>query len=75
MIFIVNNKYLLYNVKLFIIEFIAILAIVIKMPFNTIIEVPVGTRIIALSDLHGDLDALLIAIRDCAIVIKCNLGK
>ena len=45
------------------------------MPFNTIIDVSIGTRIIALSDLHGDLDALLIAIRDCAKVIKCNLGK
>ena len=45
------------------------------MPFNTIIDVSIGTRIIALSDLHGDLDALLIALQDCAKVIKCNLGK
>ena len=43
------------------------------MPFKTVIDVPIGTRIIALSDLHGDLDALLIAFRDCAKVIKCNL--
>ena len=43
------------------------------MPFDTVIDVPIGTRIIALSDLHGDLDALLIAFRDCAKVIKCNL--
>ena len=39
--------------------------------FKTVIYVPIGTRIIALSDLHGDLDALLIALRDCAKVIKC----
>ena len=44
-----------------------------KTNFKTVIDVPVGTRIIALSDLHGDLDALLIAFRDCAKVIKCNL--
>lgn len=44
-----------------------------KMDFKTVIDVPLGTRIIALSDLHGDLDALLIALRDCAKVIKCNL--
>ena len=43
------------------------------MAFKTVIDVPIGTRIIALSDLHGDLDALLIALRDCAKVIKCNL--
>lgn len=43
------------------------------MPFNTVIDVSIGTRIIALSDLHGDIDALLIALRDCAKVIKCNL--
>ena len=43
------------------------------MPFKTVIDVPIGTRIIALSDLHGDLDALLISLRDCSKVIKCNL--
>jgi hypothetical protein len=45
------------------------------MPFTTVIDVPIGTRIIALSDLHGDIDALLISLRDCSKVIKCNLGK
>ena len=40
--------------------------------FNTEINVPLDTRIIALSDIHGDIDALIIALRDCAKVIKSN---
>jgi hypothetical protein len=37
--------------------------------FQTDMTVPDDTRIITLSDIHGDLDALIIALRDCAKVI------
>ena len=33
-------------------------------------DVPESTRIITLSDIHGDLEALLICLRDCAHVIR-----
>jgi hypothetical protein len=34
------------------------------------LNIPADTRIIALSDIHGDIDALIIALRDCAKVIQ-----
>lgn len=40
--------------------------------FITKLNVRPDTRIIALSDIHGDIDALIIALRDCAKVIKSN---
>ena len=40
--------------------------------FITKLNVPQDTRIIALSDIHSDIDALIIALRDCAKVIKSN---
>lgn len=33
-----------------------------------------ATRIISLSDIHGDMDALIIALRDCARVIRPHSG-
>jgi hypothetical protein len=38
--------------------------------FTTRLEISKGTRIIALSDIHGDIDALIIALRDCASVMS-----
>ena len=40
------------------------------MAFTTMMNVSPDTRIIALSDIHGDIDALIIALRDCAKVIS-----
>ena len=40
--------------------------------FTTRLAVSEKTRIIALSDIHGDIDALIIALRDCASVISKN---
>jgi hypothetical protein len=34
------------------------------------LDIDPSTRIISLSDIHGDIDALIIALRDCAKVIK-----
>ena len=34
------------------------------------LDIDPATRIISLSDIHGDIDALIIALRDCAKVIK-----
>lgn len=38
--------------------------------FETKIVIPHNTPIYALSDIHADIDALIIALRDCAHVIK-----
>ena len=38
--------------------------------FKTELMIPLDTPIISLSDIHGDIDALIIALRDCAKVIK-----
>ena len=38
--------------------------------FSTKLTISERTRIIALSDIHGDIDALIIALRDCASVIS-----
>lgn len=38
--------------------------------FSTNLHIDDKTRIIALSDIHGDIDALIIALRDCAQVIS-----
>lgn len=40
--------------------------------FQTELNVSPNTPIIALSYIHGDIDALIIALRDCAKVIKSN---
>jgi len=40
--------------------------------FQTDIIISQDTPIISLSDIHGDIDALIIALRDCAKVIKSN---
>lgn len=40
--------------------------------FKTDIIISQDTPIISLSDIHGDIDALIIALRDCAKVIKSN---
>ena len=44
------------------------------MVWQTNIYDPNITRIIALSDIHGDIHALIIALRDCAQVIKKKNG-
>ena len=40
--------------------------------FRTEMNISQDTPIIALSDIHGDIDALIIALRDCAKIIKSN---
>jgi len=40
--------------------------------FATNYDVPDDTPIVALSDIHADMDALIIAFRDCAKVITKN---
>ena len=40
---------------------------------NTVIKVPSSTKIISFSDVHGDIDALIIALRDCAKVITKDM--
>ena len=44
------------------------------MVWQTNIYDPSIERIIALSDIHGDIHALIIALRDCAQVIKKKIG-
>ena len=44
------------------------------MVWNTNIYDPTITRIIALSDIHGDIHSLIIALRDCARVIRKKNG-
>lgn len=39
------------------------------MVFNTNLEIDPKIKIIALSDVHGDIDSLIIALRDCAGII------
>jgi hypothetical protein len=39
------------------------------MAFRTIMDIDPATKIVALSDVHGDIDALIIALRDCGQVI------
>ena len=43
-------------------------------PFETDMKVDKNRRIIALSDVHGDIDALIVCLRDCAGVIKKKAG-
>ena len=40
--------------------------------FKFELDIEPSTRIISLSDIHGDIDALIIALRDCAKVIESN---
>ena len=41
---------------------------------DTYIEVPINTRIISFSDIHADINSLIIALRDCAEVIRKKIG-
>jgi hypothetical protein len=41
---------------------------------DTYIEVPIDTRIISFSDIHADINSLIIALRDCAQVIRKKTG-
>ena len=43
--------------------------------FSTIMRVPDDANIFALSDIHADIDALIISLRDCAKVIRKNPTK
>ena len=43
-------------------------------PFETNMEVDENRRIIAFSDIHADIEVLIICLRDCAQVIKKKSG-
>ena len=44
-------------------------------PFKTEMIVEENRRIIALSDIHADIQALIICLRDCAKVIRKKEGR
>lgn len=45
------------------------------MVYETKIKLSKDTPIIALSDIHSDIDSLIICLRDCAQVIKKKINK